>query len=183
MSGQRTSLAKGRYMELVERDSWEYVDRVNVRDVVAVVAITGEEEIVLVEQYRVPVAERVIELPAGLVGDDSEHRDEGVLEGARRELEEETGYRSGSLTFVARLPSSAGMTSEMVTFVHAGALEKLGSGGGVGNEDIKVHVVPLSKLRRWLVDMERYGNLVDPKIYAGLFLLELSCDDPSTILL
>ena len=99
----------GRYLDLVERDGWEYSTRSNASAVVVIVAVTPDDRLLLVEQYRRPVDARVIELPAGLVGDHVEP-DESILDAARRELIEETGYAAGSIDFIMDCPSSAGMT-------------------------------------------------------------------------
>lgn len=166
------TLASGRFLKLLKSGSWEYVERVNVRDVAVLVAVTPEEEMVLVEQYRIPVRSRMIELPAGLVGDEEAFRSESLLAAANRELEEETGYKAGRLALLARAPSSGGITSEIISFLHATDLKKVGPGGGVDNENIVVHAVPLAEVPLWLHQREREGFLLDPKIYAGLFLLE-----------
>ena len=171
MSDHPEKIAEGRFLRLLKRGSWEYVERVNVADVAVLVPITAENEIVLVEQYRIPVQATMIELPAGLVGDEDGRRGESLRAAANRELEEETGYRANCLTLLARSPSSGGMTSETVAFLHATGLRRVGSGGGVDGEDIRVHVVPLNDLMRWLPDREREGCLIDPKIYAGVQLL------------
>ena len=171
MSAPTDLIAEGRHLRMVKRGSWEYVERVNVRDVAVLIPITAAGEIVLVEQYRIPVQASMIELPAGLVGDEEDFRHEGLLEAANRELEEETGYRAGSLEVVARSPSSGGMTSEVVSFVHARELRQVGPGGGVDGEDIKVHVVPVADVRRWLGEREKEGCLIDPKIFTGLYLI------------
>ncbi len=174
MSDAVEFVAEGRYLRFAKRNDWEYVERVNVRDVAVLVPITPEHEIVLVEQFRIPVQARMIELPAGLVGDEEEFRDEDLLDAANRELEEETGYRAGKLTVLTRAPSAGGMTSELVSFLHATGLRKVGTGGGVDGEDITVHVVPLREVRRWLRKKEEEGFLLDPKIHAGLYLVSPS---------
>ena len=170
MSGSPSVIAEGRFLRFVKRGQWEYVDRVNVRDVAVLVAITPDDEIVLVEQYRIPVQASMIELPAGLVGDEEGLADEDVLDAANRELEEETGYRAERLTLLARAPSSGGMTSEVVSFILAEGLAKVSGGGGVGDEDITVHLVPVEAALAWLRERERDGCLLDPKIFAGLYL-------------
>ena len=86
---------RGRYLNLIERDHWEFVTRPNAHAVVVLIAVTDDDELVLVEQYRRPVDSRVVELPAGLVGDLGDP-DEPVLEAAGRELIEETGYEASS---------------------------------------------------------------------------------------
>ena len=77
-------LARGRFLSLKKRNGWEFVERTNAREIVAVIAVTPEKELVLVEQYRPPVESRVIELPAGLVGD--VEGDDSVEEAGGREL-------------------------------------------------------------------------------------------------
>jgi len=58
----------GRYLNLLERDGWEFASRSNANGVVVLVAVTDQGEIVLVEQFRIPVGKNVIELPAGRFG-------------------------------------------------------------------------------------------------------------------
>ncbi len=166
------TLGEGRFLRLVKRGSWEYVERVNVHGVAVLVPVTGNAELVLVEQYRPPVRRRMVELPAGLVGDEEALRDESLWEAANRELEEETGYRAGRLGLLACMPSAGGLTNELVSFVHATELERVGSGGGVAGEGIDVWVVPLAGLRTWLAKRELEGCLLDPKIGTGLYLLQ-----------
>ena len=65
MNEPPVTVAEGRFLRLLQRRSWEYVERVNVADVAVLVPITAANEIVLVEQYRIPVEATMIELPAG----------------------------------------------------------------------------------------------------------------------
>ena len=164
-------LGTGRYLQLRRRHSWEFVERKGVTDVVVLVAVTAEQEAVLVEQYREPVQAKMIEWAAGLVGDEEAVDGETMLEAAARELEEETGFRAERFDILATGPSSGGLTSEVVTFVRARELERVGEGGGVGGEDIRVHLVPLSQSDSWLSQRAGEGFLIDPKIYAGLYFL------------
>ena len=166
-----TILGGGRFLELRKRNGWEYVARKGVDEVVVVVAVTTDGKAVLIEQYREPVQTRVIEWAAGIVGDEPEFEEEHLLEAANRELEEETGCRAGRLRMIGHGPSSGGMSSEIVTFLQAEDLVRVGEGGGVGNEDIKVHLVPLDEIDAWLAARTGEGFLVDPKVYTGLYLL------------
>ena len=175
MSRGLATIGAGSFLRLVRRGPWEYVERIGVRDVAVLVPITDQGEIVLVEQYRIPVQARMVELPAGLVGDEPHLADEGLLEAANRELEEETGYRASNLEILVRVPSSGGMTSEVVSFVSATGLERVGEGGGVDDEDIVVHRVPLGRASAWLSERQADGCLVDPKIFAGLYLVDMPC--------
>jgi ADP-ribose pyrophosphatase len=162
---------QGRYLNLLERDGWEFASRSNASSVVILVAVTSDEEIVLVEQYRKPVGSLVIELPAGLVGDHVDP-DESILDAAARELEEETGYAAAQLEVLMTCPSSAGMSDEMISFVLAKGLTRVGPGGGDDSEDIEVHIVPLTDVDAWLTHQLSAGKPLDPKIYAALYWLQ-----------
>ena len=162
----------GRYLGLKERDHWEYAYRTNARGVVVIVPVTHTGELVLVEQYRIPVNSRVLELPAGLVGDNGDFN-ENFETAARRELIEETGYRATSLTELLTCPSTPGMADEIITIYFATGLERVGPGGGDDGEDIAVHHVPLGDAVDWLEARKAEGIMLDPKIYAGLFWAQI----------
>ena len=161
----------GRYLSLLERDRWEFVTRPNAHAVAVIVAVTPANEIVLVEQYRRPVDSRVIELPAGLVGD-RDDPEEPVLEAAGRELVEETGFEAASLELLMQCPTSSGMTDEVISFVLARDLRRVGPGGGDASEDIETHLVPLDTVDAWLKSKQDVGLPLDPKIFAALYWLK-----------
>lgn len=163
--------ASGRFLRLLERDNWEYASRANARGVVVLVPVTDDGCLLLVEQYRTPVQARVIELPAGLVGDQDDS-EESLLTAARRELLEETGYEAGTWSVLLECTSSPGMSDEIITFLQADDLRKTGPGGGDPSEDIQLHRVPLGKVDGWLRDRVGAGMLVDPKIYSALYWLK-----------
>jgi ADP-ribose pyrophosphatase len=162
-------LAAGRFVRLVSDGGWEYAERVGSTGVVTIVAVTDEGRLLLAEQYRRPVGRRVIELPAGLAGDIDGAESEEFAAAARRELLEETGYRAERMTWLTEGPSSAGLSSEVITFFLATGLEKTGPGGGDGSEQIEVHEVPLDSAAEWLAARAKDGTYVDPKVYAGLY--------------
>lgn len=170
MPDKRSTIAEGHYLGLYEIGTWEFAERPNSLSVVGVLPITGDGEIVLVEQFRVPVQKNVVEIPAGLVGDEPEHRGESLKDTARRELLEETGYRASKITALLSSPTSAGMTTEITHLFAATGLAREHGGGGVGGEDITVHHVALGDLGGWLVGKERDGCHIDFKIHACLYL-------------
>lgn len=163
--------ATGRFLRLVERDDWEFACRANSRGVVILVPVTDDGKLVLVEQYRIPVQARVIELPAGLVGD-LDDRNEPLATAARRELLEETGYEARDWAIMLECPSSSGMSDEIITFVRASGLSKTGPGGGDESEDIEVHCIALNEVDGWLQKRIADGLLVDPKIWSALYWLK-----------
>jgi ADP-ribose diphosphatase len=165
-----TVIATGRYLTFIDRDGWEFVTRSGASGVVVLVAFTDEGKVLLVEQERPAVGRRVVELPAGLVGDESARRGERLEEAARRELEEETGYVARELERLAEGPVAVGVSDEVVTFFHAKGLTRVGPGGGDDSEDITVYEVPMGELDAFLRAKQREGRAVDPKIFAGLYL-------------
>ncbi|OYV05877.1 MAG: hypothetical protein CFE26_09280 [Verrucomicrobiales bacterium VVV1] len=150
-------------------DTWDFVRRPQTDACVGILAETPEQEIVLIEQFRVPVQRRVIEVPAGLVGDEEEFAGDSFAETARRELLEETGYAAESMELLLKSPTSAGMTSEYTHLFHATNLTRQHDGGGVAGEDIAVHLVPKASLRNWLKQKESEGCAIDFKIHAAMW--------------
>lgn len=164
-------LAEGRRLRLVQQAHWEYAERTNARGAVVLAAATDDDRLLLVEQYRIPIGRRVIEPPAGLVGDVVGEEDEALETAARRELLEETGYEASQLELVTIGPPSAGLASEIVAFFVARGLTKVHDGGGDDSEEIVVHSVPLGEADRWLDARAAEGALIDPKVYAAMYFL------------
>ncbi|HEX7341474.1 MAG TPA: NUDIX hydrolase [Rhodanobacteraceae bacterium] len=165
-------LYQGQWLTLKTRGHWEFVERNNPGGAVIIIAVTTDDCVLFVEQFRVPIMQRTIEMPAGLVGDIAGHDDESALLAAQRELEEETGYACDDIRFLHAGPSSAGMSTEMMAFVRAHGLRKVGPGGGDASEDITVHEIPRTRAGAWLLAKAREGYSIDPKLFAGLWLLE-----------
>lgn len=165
------TLHRGRFLELLQDGKWEYVQRVKARGAVFVLAVTEARELVLVEQYRVPVQERTLELPAGIHGDEESADGETPEQCALRELEEETGYRGKVAQVVLTGPVAPGLTSERMYLVRVAGLSKVHAGGGVAGEAITVHTVPLQDVSGWLERKRHEGFQVEPRIYAALYLL------------
>jgi ADP-ribose pyrophosphatase len=152
---------EGKYIKVVKQGTWEYVSRT--RGVTAAVILAIHEgHVILVEQYRVPVGARCVELPAGLVGDETEGEEVGAA--AIRELEEETGYRAEHMVTLGRFHASPGMSSEGFTLVRAEGLTKVGEGGGVPGEEIEVHRVALDQMPAFLAAKRAEGACADVKL-------------------
>ena len=167
MSEDPEILFDGRHMALLRRRGWEYVEHRRAPEAAMIIAITPRDELVLTEEFRLAVNAPVLSLPAGLVGDEGP---EEAVDAARRELAEETGYEAPALEFLARGPGSAGQSSEMVTFFLAREAVRVGEQAAQDRGQIRVHVVSIAQLSLWARERENEGAVIDPKIWAGLYL-------------
>jgi len=163
-------LATGRFLTFVDEGGWEYVTRPHVTGIAVIVPIIDDRRLVLVEQYRPAVHKRVIELPAGMVGDTDGRREESMADAAARELEEETGYTAARIELLFEGPIAVGVSDEVISFFRAHGLTRTGPGGGDETEDITVHEVALGELKAFLAAKMKEGLAVDAKIYAGLWM-------------
>ena len=152
----------GKYLEVRREGHWEYAARTGDTAAVVIVAIDADDRIILVEQQRLPIGRRSLELPAGLIGDVA--ADETLEDAAARELEEETGYRPARIERLGDFYSSPGMTSEMFTIVRATGLARVGEGGGDEAEDITVFRVPLADIGTFVAEKRMAGVGIDAKI-------------------
>jgi len=162
------TLFESQWLGLYRKGHWDYARRPNSDACVGILAITDQQEILLVEQFRIPVGKRVVEIPAGLVGDEPEFCGESLAETAVRELLEETGYQAGRIELLISSPTSAGMTPEVTYLFHAADLVRENEGGGSASEDITVCKIPLTELREFLSEKQSAGIMVDFKIHAAL---------------
>jgi len=165
------TLWEGRHLRVQRRGPWEYVERIKAAGGVVIVAETDAGELLLIEQYRVPLGRAVIELPAGLVGDEEYAGAEDWIAAARRELLEETGFEADAFEVLTGGPTSAGLTNEINVLVRATGLRRVASGGGGGHEQIQLHTVALARIDEWLAGKAREGREIDPKVFAGLYFV------------
>lgn len=175
MDDEPHTLHEGKWLRLRKHGQWEYAERTNDGGLaVIVVAATPERRVLFVEQYRVPVGARTIEMPAGIVGDI--HAGESLELAAERELLEETGWQAEKIALLMIGPTSAGMSSERVAFVRATGLAKVHDGGGDDSEDIIVHEIPVDDVPAWLAQKAEQGFEMDLKLWAGLWMLDRNPD-------
>ena len=167
MTDDRKVLCEGRHMVFLDRNGWEYVEHRTAPEAAMIVALTARAEIVLAQEFRPPLNAPVVSLPAGLVGDEGP---EDASAAARRELAEETGYAAAAFEILGRGPGSPGQSSEMITFFLARNAERRGEQAAHDRGKITVHVVPVRQLRAWSKDREAEGKVIDPRIWAGLYL-------------
>ncbi|PCJ16364.1 MAG: DNA mismatch repair protein MutT [Candidatus Cloacimonadota bacterium] len=161
---------EGKFLRFCKEGTWEYVERSNCSGAVIILSKTKDNKVLFVEQFRPPVKKNVIELPAGLIGDEKDPS-ESCLLAAKRELIEETGYEAKEIEYLFGGPISAGLSNEMLYFVYAHDLTKVSGGGGVEGENIIVHEIEVSEVDQFLKEQVKMGKLIDPKLY--LFLAHL----------
>jgi ADP-ribose pyrophosphatase len=155
---------EGKHIIVIERGGWEFVERKKGKEAVAIIAVTDDDQLIFVEQYRRAVDAKVIDWPAGLVGDDGES---DPARTAKKELEEETGFTCERVEFLTKGPTSPGITSELVSFYRAHGVQR----SGKGEEEITVHLVPPAKAADWL---RARREMIDAKIWAGLYFVTQS---------
>ena len=169
-------LHQGDWLRLVRHGKWEACERTHGGNgmAVLVIAVTPDDDVLFVEQYRVPLGARTIEMPAGLVGDGGSS--DSLEDAARRELIEETGWSAGRVDVLLTGPTTAGMSNERVAFVRARELTRVGDGGGVDDESIIVHTVPRATAPAWLMRKHAEGFELDLKLWAGLWMVDFNPD-------
>jgi ADP-ribose pyrophosphatase len=152
---------EGRFVRALKRGKWEFAGRAN--DIKAVVILAEHEgRVILVDQPRVPLGVRCVELPAGLVGDDDPNAT--VESTAVKELEEETGFTAERVERLGEFHSSPGMLSEGFTLVRAHGVRRIGAGGGDENEDIAVHLVARCDIPAFIEEKRAEGFAIDVKL-------------------
>jgi ADP-ribose pyrophosphatase len=152
---------QGKFITTKTLGKWEYVSRARGIKAAVILAI-DDGHVILVEQYRVPLSRNCLELPAGLIGDDTAGEAPEVA--AARELEEETGYSAERIEVVGEFYSSPGMVSESFVFVRAHGLTKVSQGGGVDGENIIVHRIALDRLADFIAAKRAEGCGIDVKL-------------------
>lgn len=147
----KVELANGKTFEptVLEFRSWANV-----------LALTKNNEAVLVRQYRHGVQENLLELPGGIVDDGEE-----PLEGARRELMEETGYSAGHIVEVGQIYPNPALQHNTLYCYLATDVELTDVQHLDEAEDIEVHLVPLDDL----IEMTRQGRFRHALHVAVLF--------------
>ena len=155
---------KGRIISVRDDTVRMATGRVTSREVVVhpgavgVVALTSKGEIVLVRQYRKPVEQVMLEIPAGLF-----NKGESLAAAAKRELEEETGYCAGKIKKVFSAFMSPGYSTEKFHYFITKDIKKTAQ-RYEEDEHIKVAKLPLASAWR----MVKTGKIKDNKTIVGI---------------
>ncbi len=128
----------------------------------AVIPYTDQGEVILVRQYRYPIDEVTLEIPAGKL----DAAGEDPLECAKRELSEETGYTAQEYKFLTKLATSVGFSDEVI-YIYAARGLAAGQQHTDEDEFINVVKVPLQEAVEMVLD----GRINDGKSITAIFML------------
>lgn len=150
-----------------EIKEWVYWDS---RDSAMVLGMTQEKKLVMTRQYRYLVGEEVIEFPAG-----GREEDEPIEDCARREFEEETGYRADKLIKLGAFYETYGQLNRKIHFYFAPHVRKTRQKldhGSKGYEEIKVELVDFAQALQWA----QTNKIVDMGSALAILLLKASTE-------
>lgn len=127
---------------------------------VAIIALTDDNKLVLVHQYRTSLEQVTIEIPAGKLTPGEDPRD-----AARRELEEETGYKALDIAYLGSIAVAAGYSDEIIHLYLAMGLTFVGAHPDQ-DEFVSVDLVDLDEMVNRVLD----GRIIDSKTVIGILL-------------
>lgn len=128
---------------------------------VAILAINDKGNVILVEQYRRAVDKILFEIPAGKL-----EKAEDIEVAAKRELEEETGYKAKKFTYLGKIYTAPGFTDEVI---HIYKAEDLYKGEVNRDEDEFINVIEMS-----IEDIKKSikeGNILDSKTISSIMFI------------
>lgn len=128
---------------------------------VAIIAFKDKDTILLVEQFRKPLDKVLLELPAGKI-----EKNEDIEICAKRELEEETGYRAKEFKYLGKIATTPGFSNEYIYFYKAENLYE-GVKGGDEDEFINVREMKIEDIKAHI----KSGKIIDGKTIAALSYL------------
>lgn len=150
---------KGSFLDILNVDVELPNGKSYSRDVVkhpgatAIIAFLDEENIILVEQFRLPLNKKILEIPAGKI-----NKNEDIKECAKRELQEETGYIAGNLEYLGCIATAPGFCDEIIYLYKATNLT-LGSKNEDEDEFTNVKIMNINKVK----EMIKKGEIIDGK--------------------
>ncbi|UWD48011.1 NUDIX hydrolase [Clostridioides difficile] len=135
---------------------------VEVGGAVGIVAITDDNKVVLVKQFRKPIEKPIFEIPAGKL-----EKNESPKECAERELKEETGYSAKNIKLIHKFFTSAGFSNEIM-FVYLATGLTPGESNLDADEFLDVYEVELEEA----YNMVLKNDVEDAKTSIGLLLVK-----------
>lgn len=127
----------------------------NAPDWINIIALTENQDVVLVEQYRAGIHESTLEIPGGMVDEN-----ESPLEAARRELLEETGYQSDKWTLLGKTSANPAFMNNYTFIFLAEECVKTGEQQLDGNEDIDIYLLELDRFLKLVQNSTVHHSVV-----------------------
>jgi ADP-ribose pyrophosphatase len=175
--GHDEVLHEGRWIRMVRRHvrtrdgavhHWELVERNTFGPIVAVVAVTADDRVILQRTYRIPARSWMLEIPAGLMDKEGE----SPIETAKRELLEETGYVADHWSTLFSGPFNAGLIDDEIVYFLARGARKVQEPEHEPLEAIEVFTVPRLELAQ-VLQHPPPETRVDVKLFALLWHLDV----------
>ncbi|MEW9669653.1 NUDIX domain-containing protein [Ammoniphilus sp. 3BR4] len=129
---------------------------------VAVIAVTPENRIIMVRQFRKPLEKTILEIPAGKL-----EKGEEPLACAKRELIEETGYRASEMKFVSSFYTSPGFADEIIHIYEAQGIQ-----AGVAQPDQDEFVDLVEVTLEEAFQYIQSGDIIDAKTVFAVYYWE-----------
>lgn len=130
---------------------------------VAIIAITDDNQIIFVEQYRKPLERSLIEIPAGKL-EPNEQPETTAL----RELEEETGYTTNKLDYITAFYTSPGFADELIHIYYTNELIRLDEPVALDEDEfVEVHYLSLEESEQYMLEQKIYDAKT---VYALMYL-------------
>lgn len=136
--------------------SREYIKHVGA---VCVVALTDDNKVIVERQYRYPMQEVTLEIPAGKL----DSKEEDPLEAAKRELREETGALADRMTYLGKFYPTPAYSDEVIHMYLAEGLS-FGDQSLDDDEFLTIDLVPISELADRIME----GVIPDGKTQAAI---------------
>lgn len=134
---------------------------------VCVAALTDQDEILLVKQFRYPYMEEILEIPAGK----RDSKDEAPLECGKRELREETGAVAGEFVFLGELYPTPGYCDEVI-YIYAAKNLTFGETDPDDDEFLDVIKMPFNEALERVLS----GEIKDAKTQTAVLKLKILKD-------
>lgn len=130
---------------------------------VAIIPFISEDKIIILEQYRKAIDEVILEIPAGKL-----HKDEALEKCARRELEEETGFKAKEMQYLGRMTMAPGFSDEIIYLYSAKGLYK-GNVNWDEDEFINMKEMSIKEIK----EAVKNNKIIDAKTIAALAYIEI----------